>query len=88
MFEIFIMICPIWNFSLETKQKNITQIDEWFKIPRVFSFLALSGMDIGKDSLSPVSNEYDAPFEFTGEIYHLLIEIVGEKSNEPYLLDD
>ena len=22
---------------------------EWFKIPRVFSFLALSGMDIGKD---------------------------------------
>ena len=22
---------------------------EWFKIPRVFSFLPLSGMDIGKD---------------------------------------
>ena len=45
-------------------------------------------MDIGKDSLSPVSNEYEAPFEFTGEIYHLLIELVGEKSNEPFLLDD
>ena len=61
---------------------------KWFKIPRVFSFLALSGMDIGKDSLSPVSPEYEAPFEFKGVIYHLWIELVGEKSKEPYLLDD
>ena len=60
----------------------------WFKIPRVFSFLALSGMDIGRDSLSPVSKEYEAPFAFRGEIYHLCIELIGKKSNEPYLLDD
>ena len=45
-------------------------------------------MDIGKDSLSPVSPEYEAPFEFKGVIYHLWIELVGEKSKEPYLLDD
>jgi arylsulfatase A-like enzyme len=88
--------CNIITFEFRLEENKSASVrlgsnnlkGKWFKIPRVFSFLALSGMDIGRDSLSPVSPEYEAPFEFLGEIYHLCIELVGKKSNEPYLLDD
>jgi hypothetical protein len=32
-------------------------------------------MDIGKDSLSPVTNDYEGPFEFTGKIHRVVVDM-------------
>ena len=46
---------------------------EWFTVPRVLSFLALNGMDIGHNPLSPFSNRYMPPFSFAGQIHSVSI---------------
>ena len=48
---------------------------DWFEIPRTLAFLALSGTDIGRNALSPVSASYDAPFPFTGNLHKVTIEL-------------
>ena len=42
--------------------------------------LASSGLDIGQDSLSPVTNDYEAPFKFTGVIRRVIIDLPKFKS--------
>ncbi|HEX3004116.1 MAG TPA: arylsulfatase [Angustibacter sp.] len=37
-------------------------------IPRLVRMLGSTGLDVGRDALSPVTDEYEAPFPFTGTI--------------------
>jgi arylsulfatase A-like enzyme len=45
------------------------------EIPLVVRMLGSTGLDIGRDALSPVVDGYDAPFPFTGEIERVVFEI-------------
>jgi len=45
------------------------------EIPFVIRLLGSTGMDIGRDSLSPVSEEYSAPFPFEGEINQVAVHL-------------
>ena len=38
--------------------------------------ISSAGMQIGKNYLSPVSNEYKTPFEFTGKLKKVKIKIL------------
>lgn len=44
------------------------------EIPRIVRILGSTGMDIGRDALSPVVDDYDAPFPFTGTIHRVVFE--------------
>ena len=44
-------------------------------IPFVIRILGSTGMDIGRDSLSPVSEQYEAPFPFEGEITQVAVHL-------------
>jgi arylsulfatase len=44
-------------------------------IPYLLSFLSSTGMDIGRDSLSPVSNDYEGSFEFSGTIKRVIVDL-------------
>ena len=44
-------------------------------IPRVVRILGSTGLDIGRDALSPVVDDYVAPFPFTGAIDRVVFEI-------------
>jgi len=44
-------------------------------IPYLLSTLSSTGMDIGRDSLSPVTNDYEGPFEFSGTIKRVIVDL-------------
>ena len=44
-------------------------------IPRLVRMLGSTGLDIGRDALSPVVDDYDAPFPFTGTIHRVTFNI-------------
>jgi arylsulfatase len=44
-------------------------------IPRIVRMLGSTGTDIGRDALSPVVDDYDAPFPFTGTIHSVTFDI-------------
>ena len=52
-----------------------SHVGDWFELPRTLAFLALSGMDVGRNSLSPVSTAYEPPFPFTGQLHRVTVEI-------------
>jgi arylsulfatase A-like enzyme len=45
------------------------------EIPRIVRMLGSTGMDIGRDALSPVVDDYPAPFPFTGTIHRVVFDI-------------
>ncbi|MGD9705386.1 MAG: arylsulfatase [Acidimicrobiia bacterium] len=45
------------------------------EIPRIVRMLGSTGLDIGRDALSPVAEDYPAPFPFTGEIERVTFRI-------------
>ena len=45
------------------------------EIPKVVRMLGSTGLDIGRDALSPVVDDYDAPFPFTGTIERISFHI-------------
>lgn len=59
---------------------------EWVEMGRVFDFLSLAGMDIGRDALSPCSPNYTAPFAFSGRIERVRF-VVPPGDDEPPLDD-
>ena len=61
---------------------------DWFRIPRVLPFLALSGIDIGYNPLSPFSNRYMPPFDFEGNIHSVSILLDGLSETDQKPLDD
>ena len=44
-------------------------------VPFVIRIISSTGMDIGRDSLSPVTDDYKAPFKFTGTIKRVNFEL-------------
>lgn len=44
-------------------------------VPRIVRMLGSTGTDIGRDALSPVVDDYDAPFPFTGTIHSVRFDI-------------
>ena len=44
-------------------------------IPYLLNILSSTGMDIGKDSLSPVTDDYEGPFEFSGIIHRVVVDL-------------
>ncbi|MFV2044316.1 MAG: arylsulfatase [Anaerolineales bacterium] len=61
---------------------------EWFHLPRALTFLALSGMDIGHNPLSPISSRYVSPFVFEGHIERVTILLDQPNASPPKPLDD
>lgn len=61
---------------------------DWVLFPRVLSFLALSGMDIGRNRLSPISKRYQPPLEFIGSIERVTVHVDPPGTNAPKPLDD
>ena len=61
---------------------------DWFEIPRTLAFLALSGMDIGRNALSPVSTSYELPFPFAGNLNRVTIELDKPETPLNLPLDD
>lgn len=61
---------------------------DWVAFPRWLSFLALSGMDIGANPLSPISSRYAPPFPFTGHIERVVVHLDPPSPVPPRPLDD
>jgi len=57
-------------------------------IEHSLSFLALAGMDIGHNPLSPVSTAYRKPFPFVGEIKRVSVIVTRIKDAPPLPIDD
>jgi arylsulfatase len=47
------------------------------EIPRIVRMLGSTGLDVGRDSLSPVVDDYEGPFPFTGTIERITFSIHG-----------
>jgi arylsulfatase len=44
-------------------------------VPKIMPILGPTGLDIGRDSLSPVVEDYPAPFPFTGDINSITVTL-------------
>jgi len=44
-------------------------------IPGVMRMISAQGMDIGRDAGSPITDDYEAPFPFTGAIRRIVIDV-------------
>ena len=44
-------------------------------IPYLLQVFSSTGMDIGRDSLSPVCNDYEGPFNFSGIIKRVVVDL-------------
>jgi arylsulfatase A-like enzyme len=51
-------------------------------IPRVVRMLGSTGLDIGRDALSPVVDDYDPPFPFTGIIERVTFQVRSRRDAE------
>lgn len=49
-------------------------------VPQIVRILGSTGMDIGRDALSPVVGDYDAPFPFDGRIERVTFDIRSSPS--------
>lgn len=61
---------------------------DWITFPHWLSFLALSGMDIGGNPLSPISDRYEPPFAFAGHIERVTVHLDPPYAAQSRLLDD
>jgi arylsulfatase A-like enzyme len=49
------------------------------EVERFVRMLGSTGLDVGRDSLSPVVDDYEAPFAFTGTIEQITFRVVGRR---------
>jgi arylsulfatase len=57
------------------------------EVPKVLRVISSTGMDIGRDGLSPVTDDYEGQFPFTGKIYKVVFDIpkrVPKKVEQEY----
>src|SRR5439155_13814512 len=59
------------TLTLAADGEDLTTIE----IPRLVRMLGSTGLDVGRDGLSPVIDDYDAPFAFTGTIERISFRI-------------
>jgi arylsulfatase A-like enzyme len=57
--------------TLAVDGRDLTSVE----IPRIVRMLGSTGLDIGRDALSPVVDDYDGPFPFTGVIDRVTFRI-------------
>ncbi|MFW9865737.1 MAG: arylsulfatase [Candidatus Thorarchaeota archaeon] len=57
------------NLTIEGKECGSIQV------PYVMRMISSTGLDIGRNSLSPITEDYKAPFEFTGIIKRINIKL-------------
>jgi hypothetical protein len=50
------------------------------EIPKLVRMLGSTGLDVGRDALSPVVDDYDAPFPFSATIERITFAIKGRKT--------
>jgi arylsulfatase len=62
---------PGGTLSLAVDGDDLTSID----IPQIVRMLGSTGLDVGRDALSPVVDDYDPPFPFTGTIERITFRI-------------
>ena len=67
---------PGGEATLLIDDKQVGKMD----LPFIIRILGSTGMDIGRDSLSPVSEEYDGAFPFEGEISQVAVHL-AERDN-------
>ncbi len=48
-------------------------------VPKIVRMLGSTGTDIGRDALSPVVDDYDGPFPFTGTIHSVTFDIRSKR---------
>ncbi|MBV9255244.1 MAG: hypothetical protein JO054_13515, partial [Actinobacteria bacterium] len=59
------------TLTLAVDGDDLTDIE----IPQIVRMLGSTGLDVGRDALSPVVDDYDAPFPFTGTIDRITFQI-------------
>jgi arylsulfatase len=59
------------TLSLAVDGEDLTAID----IPKLVRMLGSTGLDVGRDGLSPVVDDYEPPFPFTGSIDRITFRI-------------
>jgi len=59
------------TLTLGVDGDDLTEIE----IPKIVRMLGSTGLDVGRDALSPVVDDYDAPFAFTGTIDRITFQI-------------
>ena len=69
------------NFLREGRKGTISLIiDEKecgsIQVPYVMRMISSTGFDVGRNSLSPISDDYKAPFEFTSNIKRIKIKLL------------
>src|SRR5205823_2481391 len=67
----FERVGPGGTLSLALDGDELTSIE----IPQLVRMLGSTGLDVGRDALSPVVGDYDAPFAFTGTIDRITFSI-------------
>jgi len=50
------------------------------EVPYVLRMISSTGMDIGRDGLSPITNDYQGPFPFNGVIKRLVVDLPKYRS--------
>ena len=48
--------------------------------------ISATGMDIGRDALSPVTDDYDGPFPFTGKIHRVVFDVPKRIPKKAFIL--
>jgi hypothetical protein len=57
------------------------------EFPRVLRIISAAGMDIGRDALSPVTDDYEGEFPFTGKINKVVFDVpqrISKKAEQDY----
>jgi hypothetical protein len=62
---------PGGTLTLSLDGDDLTSIE----IPKLVRMLGSTGLDVGRDALSPVVDDYEAPFPFTGTIDRITFNI-------------
>lgn len=57
--------------TISADGKDLTSIE----IPKIVRMLGSTGLDVGRDALSPVVDDYESPFPFTGSIERITFQV-------------
>ena len=52
------------------------------EIPRILRVISSAGMDVGRDALSQVCNDYQGPFPFNRKIHRLIFDVPKRESTQ------
>jgi arylsulfatase len=67
--------------QLFINNKKVGEEDLPYTIPLSLGLAA--GVAVGRDEGSPVTDEYQTPFEFTGRVHSVTFDVAGEQQRDP-----